>query len=322
MPHSIPAVTPSDAAAAPSTVPLDSPTLFINRELSWLAFNERVLAQACDAAHPLLERVKFLAIVGTNLDEFFMIRVATLHKQLRTDRDRVSPDGLTTEQQVRLVRRAGAGDARRAGPLLERSAAAGAGGGTASASWSRRLHAGDRAIPGRVLPARDRAGAHAARLRPRPPVPAHLQSAARTWRSSSSTTAGRSSRASSCRHSPAALRAAAGRAVAGERTAFVFLEDVVCANVQSLFPGTTGQGAHMFRVMRDTDMVIQEDEADDLLETIDQGLRQLRHGVPALLQVEERMPRRVLDILVENFEIDDECSSGRRTASGSATGWS
>ncbi len=53
-------------------------------------------------------------------------------------------------------------------------------------------------------------------------------------------------------------------------------------------------------------MVIQEDEADDLLETIDQGLRQLRHGAPSLLQVEERMPRRVLDILVENFEIDDE----------------
>ena len=61
----------------------------------------------------------------------------------------------------------------------------------------------------------------------------------------------------------------------------------------------------MFRVVRDTDMVIQEDEADDLLETIDQGLRQLRHGLPALLQVEERMPRRVVDILVENFEIDE-----------------
>jgi polyphosphate kinase len=62
----------------------------------------------------------------------------------------------------------------------------------------------------------------------------------------------------------------------------------------------------VFRVIRDTDMVIQEDEADDLLETVDQGLRQLRHGAPSLLQVEERMPRRVLDILVENFEIDDD----------------
>src|SRR5574338_1473244 len=75
---------------------LSSPALFINRELSWLAFNERVLAQAQDASHPLLERVKFLAITGTNLDEFFMVRVAALQKQLRTHRDSVSPDGLTT----------------------------------------------------------------------------------------------------------------------------------------------------------------------------------------------------------------------------------
>jgi polyphosphate kinase len=86
---------------------------------------------------------------------------------------------------------------------------------------------------------------------------------------------------------------------------FVFLEDVVCDNVPSLFPGTSVKSAHVFRVIRDTDMVIQEAEADDLLETVDQGLRQLRHGVPSLLQVEERMPRRVLDILLENFEIDD-----------------
>jgi polyphosphate kinase len=88
-------------------------------------------------------------------------------------------------------------------------------------------------------------------------------------------------------------------------TTFVFLEDVVCANVQSLFPGTVVKAAHLFRVVRDTDMVIQEDEADDLLETVDQGLRQLRHGTPSMLQVEDRVPRRVLDILVENFEIDE-----------------
>ena len=94
--------------------------------------------------------------------------------------------------------------------------------------------------------------------------------------------------------------------MAGGGTAFVFIEDVVCANVESLFPGTAVKSAHVFRVIRDTDMVIQEDEADDLLETVDQGLRQLRHGAPSLLQVDERMPRRVLDILVENFEIDDE----------------
>ncbi|HET9706267.1 MAG TPA: hypothetical protein VFP85_19635, partial [Vicinamibacterales bacterium] len=85
----------AEVAAAPAPAPLDwsnldpndlaNPALYINRELSWLAFNERVLAQAQDASHPLLERVKFLAITGTNLDEFFMIRVATTLKKLREE---------------------------------------------------------------------------------------------------------------------------------------------------------------------------------------------------------------------------------------------
>ena len=86
----------------------------------------------------------------------------------------------------------------------------------------------------------------------------------------------------------------------------MFLEDVIRRNIQELFPGTHVEGAHLFRVIRDTDMVIQEDEADDLLETVDRGLKQLRYGALSLLQVEEDMPRRVLDILMENFEVEDD----------------
>src|SRR6476659_2939300 len=79
---------------------LKNPALYINRELSWLEFNERVLAQARDASHPLLERVKFLAIVGSNLDEFFMIRVATTIKKLKAEIDDIAPDGLTSEEEL------------------------------------------------------------------------------------------------------------------------------------------------------------------------------------------------------------------------------
>jgi len=79
---------------------LRNPALYINRDLSWLEFNERVLDQARDAAHPLLERVKFLAITAANLDEFFMIRVAATLKKLRAGADEVSPDGYNTEQQL------------------------------------------------------------------------------------------------------------------------------------------------------------------------------------------------------------------------------
>src|SRR5471030_1419436 len=85
--------------------PLTDPALYINRELSWLEFNARVLAQADDESHPLLERVKFLAIVATNLDEFFMIRVAALLRKLRAGLEDVSPDGLSTVEQLTRVRK-------------------------------------------------------------------------------------------------------------------------------------------------------------------------------------------------------------------------
>src|SRR6187397_291051 len=89
-----------DRAAAP----LNGADLYINRELSWLDFNQRVLDQAFDDAHPLLERVKFLAIVGSNLDEFFMVRVATLLRAERAGLAYISADGLTLKQQLTAIR--------------------------------------------------------------------------------------------------------------------------------------------------------------------------------------------------------------------------
>jgi polyphosphate kinase len=89
--------------------------------------------------------------------------------------------------------------------------------------------------------------------------------------------------------------------------AFVYLEDVLHPHIAALFPGTVVEGAYLFRIVRDADVVIQEDEADDLLESIDEGLRQRRHGALAMLQVDASMPRRVLDILIENFEIEEDC---------------
>src|SRR5204862_1357809 len=91
-----------DSAIDPSD--LKNPALYINRELSWLEFNERVLNQARETTHPLLERVKFLSITGTNLDEFFMIRVSTTQKKLREGIEDVAPDGYNTEQQLYAMR--------------------------------------------------------------------------------------------------------------------------------------------------------------------------------------------------------------------------
>ena len=93
------------SAPPPQVDPRDlkHPSLYINRELSWLEFNQRVLDQACNGSHPLLERVKFLAIVADNLDEFYMVRVATLLKKFRAGVDGTSPDGLHTEEQLHAI---------------------------------------------------------------------------------------------------------------------------------------------------------------------------------------------------------------------------
>src|SRR2546427_13202585 len=83
---------------------LERPDLYINRELSWIEFNRRVFEEAQDPRHPLLERVKFLSIFDTNLDEFFMIRVAGLKDQVAAPISPRSPDGLTARQQLTIVR--------------------------------------------------------------------------------------------------------------------------------------------------------------------------------------------------------------------------
>ncbi|HTD37520.1 MAG TPA: hypothetical protein VK669_08390, partial [Candidatus Limnocylindrales bacterium] len=90
-------------ALAPTPIPLDDPSLYINRETSWLEFNDRVLEEALDERNPLLERLKFIAIYGTNLDEFFMIRIAGLMQQLAAEVHKRSDDGRTPEEQLDLV---------------------------------------------------------------------------------------------------------------------------------------------------------------------------------------------------------------------------
>ncbi|MEZ5293340.1 MAG: polyphosphate kinase 1 [Vicinamibacterales bacterium] len=296
-------VTPDWSALDPQD--LGNSALYINRELSWLEFNWRVLAQASDMAHPLLERVKFLAISATNLDEFFMVRVATLLKKLRAGIDDTSIDGLTTEEELVAIR-------ARAGEQMAEQ----------TRCWQEQLRPQLAAEGIHFLDASDYT----------PPVEAWLTEYFETQVFPVLTPLAfdpghpfpfisnlSMNLAVRVRHNgrtkfarvkvpgmlPRLVALPAGLATQ-PGTTFVFLEDVIRANIRALFPGTTVEGAHLFRVIRDTDMVIQEDEADDLLESVDRGLKQLRYGAPSLLQVEADMPRRVLDILIENFEVDHD----------------
>lgn len=294
-----------DTPAPPAAVPLTDPSLYLNRELSWLEFNRRVLAQAQDASHPLLERVKFLAIVGSNLDEFFMIRVASLLRKQRTNTEDVSTDGMSTGEQLTRVR-------KQALDMLAQQAKC----------WTQDLRPllADQHIqflePGEYSPAITQyLETYFTReiwpvLTPLAFDPGHPFPYISNLSLNLAVVVKHGGRTKFARVKlPDVLPRfipVPDRLTSRGTQAFVFLEDVVRANLPRLFPGTTVKGAYLFRVVRDADLVIQEDEADDLLESIDQGLRQRRHGALALLTVEAGVPRRVLDILSENFEIEDE----------------
>jgi polyphosphate kinase len=306
----------AEAEAAPAPAPLQdwsnldpndlsNPALYINRELSWLAFNERVLAQAQDTSHPLLERLKFLGISGTNLDEFFMVRVATILKKFRAGIEEVSIDGQSTEQQLATIR------ARALAQMDDQTAI-----------WSQSLRPllaaeGIHFLePADYSPAIDAWLAQYFKdhifpvLTPLAFDPGHPFPYISNL---SMNLAVRVRHAGRTKFARVKVPSMLPRFIAlpdnispHPGVSHVFLEDVIRRSIQELFPGTQVEGAHLFRIIRDTDMVIQEDEADDLLETVDRGLKQLRYGALSLLQVEADMPKRVLSILIENFEVDED----------------
>jgi polyphosphate kinase len=283
---------------------LKNPALYINRELSWLEFNERVLAQATDPSHPLLERVKFLSIVGTNLDEFFMIRVATTQKKLREGIEDVAPDGYNTEQQLYAMR-------TRARKQIDDQAAC----------WDelRRLLAAEHITfiePDAWTPQiREFLSAYFARdiypvLTPLAFDPGHPFPLISNLSKNFAVVVKHGNRTKFARVKvpdvlPRFIQLPENLAEPQGQT-FVFLEDVIHANMQDLFPGTQVKSAHLFRIIRDADLEIEQDEADDLLETVDRSLKQLRHGAISLLQVDATMPPRVLNILAENFEVTED----------------
>ena len=298
-----PAVQPAPAELDPAD--LENPALYINRELSWLEFNQRVLLQAVAGHHPLLERVKFLSIVATNLDEFFMVRVATLLRKYRNDLEATSPDGLNTEEQLDAIRVR----ANRMMADIERC-------------WSdvlRPLLAAERI---RILDKDDYTPAvtrylHDYYQRNIHPVltplafdPGHPFPFISNLSMNLAVVVEQNGRT---RFARVKLPDVLPRFVpipastVGEKgDTFALLEDVVKLNVASLFPSIEVRGAHLFRIIRDTDMVIQEDEADDLLESVDRTLKELRYGDLSQLLVESSMPSRVLNILIENFELDED----------------
>jgi polyphosphate kinase len=277
---------------------------YVNRELSWLEFNRRVLEEAQDPSVPLLERLKFLAIFSANLDEFFMVRVAALRRQVHAGDATPGPDGRTPAETLAEI-------GHRVRALVEaqhrcfledlqpRLALEGI-----RLLRPKELDAGQQAFletyfrrtlqpvltplaidPGHPFPyLANRALCLVAALQPSAPSPLPHTSLAVV-------------------HIPTQMpRFVALPAPPGQH-AFALLEDVIRLHLPGLYHGYAVLACHAIRVTRDAEFTVARPRADDLLTAIEQGLRERRMGTAVRLQYEADLPRDVLDALVEELEL-------------------
>jgi polyphosphate kinase len=289
---------------------LRSPALYLNRELSWIEFNARVLAEAESEAVPLLERLKFHAIVGSNLDEFFMVRVAGLQQQLTGEVGELAADGLTAhEQLVKVSARVHELLAQQMTSLMSGILPALAAGGTfalmkpdelppdALAALDERFHNEVFPIltpiaidPGHPFPHVRNKSLNLGVMFSREgesepgfgvvPVPMML---------------------------PRLLDVPGVRLEGGPvRHACVLLEDLIARHVGTIFPGVKLKGVYVFRVTRNFDLEIDEEEAQDLLQTIQQELRRRERGAAVRLEVAGEPTPDSLAKLVRALKLDAE----------------
>jgi polyphosphate kinase len=299
---------PPAEKAAP--VALTDPSLYINRELGLLEFQRRVLEEAEDEQNPLLERVKFIAIFGSNMDEFFMVRVSGLRKQVEAHITELSPDGMTPRDQLATIRKASmelyaeAHDHlhRQLLPELKEAGIHVLDYDELNKSQKEKVDGYFSDVvhpvltplaldPGHPFPhisnlslnlvivLRDPRGVERfARLK----VPDTLPRLVPVKRSSGATRKD---------------------GTVPHHHYFVWLEQLVAANVAALFPGMQVLAVHPFRITRDADVEIQEIEADDLLETMQQSIRRRRFGSVVQVAVYENMPENIRRLLIDNLRI-------------------
>jgi polyphosphate kinase len=294
----------TDVARKPS---LSDPSLYINRELSWLGFNNRVLEQARDERHPLLERVRFVSISETNLDEFFMIRVAGLQQQVASELPNPVPDGMTPEEQLLRIhdhteeffeerRRIMNTELM---PALE--------------------DVGIRMVPYDKVRAAERRELRERFVRDILPIltplaidPAHPFPHISNLSLNLLVVIGNEGRRVMARIKVPTTIARFMRLPdeprgPGQRPEmrFVRVEEVISANLDELFPGKDVAASYIFQVTRNADFVIEEDEAADLLQAIEDELESRWFGQSVRLVVSNEMPDDLRDWLARKLKLDE-----------------
>src|SRR5215207_4605709 len=278
---------------------------YLNRELSWLEFNGRVLEEAADPTNPILERIKFLSIVSSNLDEFFEIRVAGLQEQLYAglEPQDFPADGLApaeqlvridqrvhqlVQEQYRLLHQELIGQLQQSGIEWVRLP----GLSPAERSYVDELFASS------IYPV----------LTPLAIDPGHpfphvhnksLNIALRVERQH----ANQLQELFAVVQVPAVLDRVVILPGEPERVRFVLLEDIIADHLGTLFGGFRVLGHTVFRVTRNTDLAIDEDEAEDLLQTIEEHLRQRMHGDAVRLEIEDAADERFVQMLMGALDV-------------------
>ena len=276
---------------------------YLNRELSWLQFNRRVLGEALGTRHPLLERVKFMAIYSSNLDEFFMVRVAGIREQIDAGVIEPSPDGLSpleqmaqikpvVEQLTELQRRCWVKD------LLPQLRANGIMVCDYAELDPHQREAGRKLFYEEIFPVLTPLA-----FDPGHPFP-HISNLSLSLAVviADSQHGERFARVKV----PEVLPRLMPLPTNDGTQVFVWLEQLIAAHVGALFPGMPVAETYPFRVTRNGDVDLQEEEAADLLRTIEHGIRQRQFGRVVRLTVDHTMPQRVLNILMENMEVVPE----------------
>jgi polyphosphate kinase len=275
-----------------------------NRELSWIEFNSRVLEEGLDQSLPLLERLKFLSIFSTNLDEFFMVRVAGLQEQLDTNPDSLSPDGFTPATQLKQI-------SERLRPLMKVQTDCllneilpgleqlGVRLVEHADLKSEERQSLERFFTDRVFPV----------LTPLAVDPGHPF----PYISNISLNLGillrpcngsfedepRFARVKIPRNVPRLVRV-------NDSHRFVLLEHLVSVHIGSLFPKCSILEVQPFRITRDADMEIEEDEAEDLLKSVQQTLRQRRFGFGVRLEVSSSMSEAMTELLRRSLQLESQ----------------
>src|SRR5215831_11459180 len=268
-------------SAADPQVMLDQSTHLLNRELSWLQFNLRVLEEAENTRHPLLERVKFLAIFATNLDEFFMIRVSGLRRQVANGTVGTSPDGMTPSEQMLALNRELTNDEqeilrqyfhREIFPALTP---------LAFDPTHPFPHISNLSLNLAVLVKDPERGDCFARIKIPDVFP----------------------RLVPLQVDEDVTQSQLGLSGMGRVQRFVWLEEVITHNLDNLFPGLDVIASYPFRVTRDADIAIKEDEASDLITAMEEQLDERDFTSAVRLELDAATPVPIREILTRNLQL-------------------